>query len=129
MFEHLYSRRVRNSLGRIQSPRQDLTFEQLKIYYEALGKTLNSQFSKNLELLTEEDKFNYVAYLMADVNGMSMKVAKYDGNDRVHLTENYEYGYCSLVKATKQILDRVELENRIFAKITPRNALKLDCGT
>jgi ATP-dependent DNA helicase RecG len=118
--EYLFSKRVRNSLGRIQSPRQDLTFGQLKIYYEAVGKTLNSQFIKNLELLTDEGKFNYVAYLMADVNGMSMKVAKYNGKDRAHLAENYEYGYCSLVKATKQILDKVELENKIFAQITPK---------
>lgn len=122
--EYLFSKRVRNSLGKIQSPRQDLTFEQLKIYYEAAGKTLNSQFAKNLELLTEDGKFNYVAYLMADVNGMSMKVAKYDGKDRVHLAENYEYGYCSLVKATKQILDKIELENKTFAKITSKERIE-----
>ena len=122
--EFLFSRRVRNSLGKIQSPRQDLTFAQLKIYYEAIGKTLNSQFAKNLELLTDEEKFNYVGYLMADINGMSMKVAKYNGQDRVYLTENYEYGYCSLVKATKQILDKVELENKTFAKITPKERIE-----
>lgn len=122
--EHLFSKRIRNSLGRIQSPRQDLTFGQLKIYYEATGKTLNGQFAKNLELLTDDDKFNYVAYLMADVNGMSMKVAKYNGKDRVNLSENYDYGYCSLVKATKQILDKVELENKTFARITPKERIE-----
>jgi predicted HTH transcriptional regulator len=122
--EYLFAKRVRNSLGKIQSPRQDLTFEQLKIYYEAAGKTLNSQFPKNLELLTDQGKLNYVAYLMADVNGMSMKVAKYNGKDRVHLAENYEYGYCSLVKATKQILEKVELENKTFAKITPKERIE-----
>ena len=74
--EDLFSKRVRNSLGKIQSPRQDLNFEQLKIYYEAVGKILNNQFLKNLELLNEDDKLNYVAYLMADMNGMSMKVAR-----------------------------------------------------
>lgn len=89
--EYLFSKRVRNSLGRIQSPRQDLTFAQLKIYYEAAGKTLNEHFAKSLELLTDEGKFNYVAYLMADANGMSMKVAKYNGKDRINLSENYEY--------------------------------------
>ena len=122
--EYLFSKRVRNSLGRIQSPRQDITFAQLKIYYEAVGKALNEQFAKSLELLTDEGKFNYVAYLMADTNGMSMKVAKYSGNDRVHLSENYEYGYCSLVKATKQILDKVELENKTFARITPKERVE-----
>lgn len=122
--EYLFSRRVRNSLGKIKSPRQDLTFEQLKIYYEAAKKTLNSQFAKNLELLTDSGKFNYVGYLMADNNGMSMKVAKYNGKDRVNLAENYEYGYCSLSKATKQILDKVELENKTFAQITPKKRIE-----
>lgn len=82
-------------MGKIQLPRQDLNFEQLKIYYEAVGKILNNQFLKNLELLNEDDKLNYVTYLMADMNGMSMKVARYNGIDRIHLAENYEYGYCS----------------------------------
>lgn len=122
--EYLFSKRVRNSLGNIRSPRQDLTFEQLKIYYQAAGKSLNNQFAKNLELLTSDGKYNYVAYLMADVNGMSMKVAKYNGTDRVHLTENYEFGYCSLVKATKQILDKVELENKTFATITSKERIE-----
>lgn len=122
--EYLFSKRVRNSLGNIRSPQQDLTFEQLKIYYQAAGKSLNNQFAKNLELLTSDGKYNYVAYLMADVNGMSMKVAKYNGTDRVHLTENYEFGYCSLVKATKQILDKVELENKTFATITSKERIE-----
>jgi len=54
MIEALFSKRTRNSLGKIKSHRQDLTFEQLKIYYEARGLKLNEQFASNLELLTEE---------------------------------------------------------------------------
>ena len=34
MIEDLFAHRVRNSIGRIKSPRQDLTFRQLRIYYE-----------------------------------------------------------------------------------------------
>ena len=49
-----------------------------------------------------------------------MKVAKYDGLDRVDLTENNEYGYCSLIKATKQVLDKIGVENKTLAKITPK---------
>lgn len=120
MIESLFAKRTRNSIGKIKSPRQNLTFEQLKIYYEGVSKPLNQQFASNLELLTEEGKYNYVAYLLADVNGMSFKVAKYDGLDRVDLMENNEYGYCSLVKATKQILDKIEVENKTLAKITSK---------
>jgi len=118
MIESLFAKRTRNSIGKIKSPNQNLAFEQLKIYYEGAKKTLNQQFASNLELLTEEGQYNYVA--LADVNGMSIKVAKYNGLDRVDLIENNEYGYCSLIKAVKQVLDKMEVENKTLAKITPK---------
>ncbi len=40
MIDELFAKRTRNSLGRIVSRKQDLKFEQLKIYYESAG--LNS---------------------------------------------------------------------------------------
>ena len=120
MIESLFAKRTRNSIGKIKSPNQNLTFEQLKIYYEGSGKTLNQQFTSNLELITEEDEYNYVAYLLADINGISLKVAKYNGFDRIELIENNEYGYCSLIKATKQVLDKIDVENKTLAKITPK---------
>ncbi|MEA2072083.1 MAG: putative DNA binding domain-containing protein, partial [Campylobacterota bacterium] len=118
MIEDLFAKRVRNSLSKIKSQRQDLTFEQLKIYYEAKGLKLNEKFASNLELLTEDGYFNYVAYLMADENGTSIKVAKYAGTDKVDLIENNEYGYCSLIKATKKVLEKLEIENKTAALIT-----------
>ena len=120
MIESLFAKRTRNSIGKIKFPNQNLTFEQLKIYYESSVKMLNQQFAPNLELLTEEGLYNYVAYLLADTNGISVKVAKYDGLDRVDLIENNEYGYCSLIKATKQVLDKIGVENKTLAKITPK---------
>lgn len=117
MIESLYGRRIRNTIGRMESPRRDLTFEQLKIYYETRGLQLNNAFTRNLELLTPEDKLNYAAYLLADENGSSLQVAKYAGVDRVDLIENRDYGRCSLVKALKTVLDRVSVENTIFTKI------------
>jgi ATP-dependent DNA helicase RecG len=120
MIDELFATRTRDSIGKIKAGRQDLTFEQLKIYYESKGITLNKQFANNLELLTELGKYNYVAYLMADNNSTSIKVAKYKGYNRVDLIENEEYGYCSLVKATKNVLDKLELENKTITKITTK---------
>src|SRR5690606_25117 len=60
----------------------------------------------------------------ADVNNVSIKVAKYKGIDRVILTENNEYGYCSLIKATKNVLDKIELENKTLATITSRERIE-----
>ncbi len=124
MIEDLFAKRTRNSIGKIVSPRQDLTFAQLKIYYEAQGLNLNENFAKNLELLTEAGKYNYVAYLMADENGSSIKLAKYSSSDRADLTENNEYGYCSLIKATNAVLDKLEIENRTAATITARKRIE-----
>ena len=124
MIEELFARRTRNSITRIRSPRQDLTFEQLKIYYNEAGFELGRQFAANLELLTDDGAYNYAAYLLADENGNSVQVAKYAGTDRVDLLESKEYGYCSLIKTCKQVLDRLEgIENRIINKITPRERI------
>jgi ATP-dependent DNA helicase RecG len=123
MIDKLFSTRTRNSIGKIRSNRQDLTFEQLRIYYEEKRKPLNSQFKKSLELLTEDGALNYAAYLLADENGVSIKVAKYRGTNRVDLIENNEYGYCSLIKATKSVLDKIELENRTATQITSKERI------
>ena len=120
LIEGLFARRTRNSIGKINSPKPDLTFEQLKIFYEENEFQLNEHFADNLELLTEDGKFNYAAYLLADTNGTSIKVAKYSGDDRYELIENNEYGYCSLIKAAKRVLDKLEIENRTLAKITSK---------
>ena len=123
MIEELFSRRTRNSIGKIKAPRQDLSFEQLKIYYNEAGLELTKQFASNLELLTEAGEYNYAAYLLADKNGNSIKVAKYAGTDRVNLIESNEYGYCSLIKATKQVLDKLDLENRTATQITSKERI------
>lgn len=123
MIDKLFATRTRNSIGKIRSYRQDLTFEQLRIYYDEKHKPLNKQFKKSLELLTEDAVFNYAAYLLADENNVSIKVAKYSGTNRVDLIENNEYGYCSLIKATKSVLDKIELENRTASQITSKERI------
>jgi len=123
MIEELFAKRTRNSIGKIKAHRQDLSFEQLKIYYEESGKNLSDKFATNLELLTEAGEYNYVAYLLADNNGNSIKVAKYKGTDRVDLIESNDYGYCSLIKTTKQVLDKLELENKTATKITSKERI------
>ncbi len=98
MIDELYAKCIHATLRNIQSPRQDLSFSQLKIYYQERGLELNQRFANTLELLTPDGKYNYIAYLLADENGVSIKVAKYAGADKVDLIENEEYGYCSLIK-------------------------------
>ena len=122
--DRLFAMRTRNSIGRIVSNRQDLSFEQLRIYYDERGKRLNDNFKRTLELLTDDGKYNYVAYLLADENGNSIKVAKYSSLDRCDLIENNEYGYCSLIKATKSVLSKLDIENKVAATITPMERIE-----
>mgnify|MGYP003630012713 CR=1 FL=1 len=120
MIEELFASRTRNSIGKIKANRQDLDFEQLQIYYQVKQKPLNKQFKKNLELLTPQGDLNYAAYLLADQNNISVKVAKYKDETRVNLSESNEFGYTSLIKATKSVLDKIDLENRTLTKITSK---------
>ena len=123
--QEIFAKRTRDSIGKIRSNKQDLSFSQLKIYYEGVGKTLNDEFASNLDLFTDDGAYNYVAYLLADHNNASFKVAKFAGTDKVDLVENEEYGFCSLIKAANRVLDKLEVENKTFAKVTG-NAQRLE---
>ncbi len=117
--ENLFSRRTRNSLKLIESPHQDLTFKQLKIYYSEHNFDLNENFEKSLDFFTPDRKYNVLAFLFADKNDITIKVAKYSGTDKYYLVENNEYGFCSLITATNRVLEKLKVENKTFAKITP----------
>lgn len=116
--DSIYYRRTHTSLRNIPSPNQLLAFTQLHIYYAGKKLTLNDSFADNLQLKTDNGRYNMTAYLCADDNGMPMLFAKYAGTDRDVLTENKNFGYCSLIKATERILDKFSVENRIYARVT-----------
>ena len=117
MINNRINKRTRTSLRNIVSPKQDLTFSQLKIYYEEKGFNINNNFLKQLDLYTDDGKYNYNAYLLADNNTISIRFGKYEGTNAVDLIENEDFGNCSIVKATKNILNKIEIENKIFTKI------------
>lgn len=118
LIESLFSKRTRFSLKNTPASNQDLTFAQLKIFYEENGLSLTDQFAKNLDLLTEDGQYNYYAYLLADNNSNSVKIAKYRGRDKSELIENKEFGYCSLIKSTLNVLNRLDIENVPLTRIT-----------
>ncbi|MDR0446405.1 MAG: hypothetical protein LBH17_05160 [Oscillospiraceae bacterium] len=124
MIERLIARRQAVTLSTMPASRQNLTFEQLHIYYNEHGLTLNAQFADTLDLKSSDGAYNFLAYLLSDSNGASIKVARYAGTDKVDLVENEEYGYRCLITAVYRVLDKLEVENRTFAKITSRNRLE-----
>ena len=124
MIEELLAKRQQITLQSMNSPRQNLLFKQLCIYYEEKNLEPTKQFIESLDLRQSNGEYNYAAYLLADENGVSIKVAAYAGTDKVDLLETREYGNRCLITATQRILDRLDSENRTFAKITAKNRLE-----
>jgi predicted HTH transcriptional regulator len=124
MIEELISKRRQVTLQSTPSPRQTLTFKQLSIYYEEKNLEPTGQFLESLDLRQSNGEFNYAAYLLADDNGISIKIAAYAGTDKVDLIETREYGHKCIITATNRILDRLDSENRTFARITSKNRLE-----
>lgn len=118
LINKMFRSRTKESLKNIVSPIQDLTFRQLRMYYMEKGFDVGENFEKQLEFYTNDNKFNYIAYLLADNNRISIKVAKYVGDDVDEIEEYYEFGDCSLITATYRVLEKFKIENKVFAKIT-----------
>lgn len=114
---NLFSQRTRNSLRNIVSPNQNLEFSELKIFYQEQGFITNDNFLKQLNLYDENNKYNYIAYLLSDNNNVSIQFAKYKYDDVYELIENEDYGFCSLIKATNNILNKLNLENKTYVKL------------
>jgi len=109
------------SLINIESPEQELTFADLFIHYRRYNKPLNDNtFAKTLNFLTKEGKYNYLAYLMADNNQLSVRFARFnDAGEHFELLEKaVEYGNCCLITSIQRVLDRYEIENITMSKLT-----------
>jgi predicted HTH transcriptional regulator len=124
IIERLIAQRQTVTLSTMPVSRQNLSFEQLHIYYSEHGLALNSQFADSLDMKNSDGAYNFLAYLLADNNGASLKVAKYAGTDKIDLIENEEYGYRCLITAIYRVLDKLDVENKTFAKITSRNRME-----
>ena len=114
----LYSKRTRTSLIKIISPIQNLTFIQLKIYYEEIGYEINTNLYKQLNLKMENGEYNYLAYLLSDQNSLVINVGKFKGNDVYDLEELKSYSNQSLIKTTHEIINYIENLNKTFTRIT-----------
>jgi predicted HTH transcriptional regulator len=121
MIHTFHTKSFPKSLINIESPEQELTFAELFIHYRRFSKPLNeSTFAKTLNFLTKDGKYNYLAYLMADNNQLSVRFARFDDSGgRFELLEKaIEYGHCCLVTAIQRVLDRYEIENITRSRLT-----------
>lgn len=118
LINKMFRTRTKESLRNIVSPKQNLTFRELKMYYMEKGLDVGENFERQLDFYTSDNKFNYIAYLLADNNKISIKVAKYVGNDVDEIEEFYELGECSLITATYRVLEKFKMQNKVYTKIT-----------
>ena len=118
MINNLFARRVINTLHNVVAPNQHLTFTQLKIFYQEKGFDVSSEyFLNNLDLYTEDGKFNYAAYLLADNNGTSSKVARFNGTEKLDIVERNEYGRCCLIKSANSVLEKLNVYNTTVVRV------------
>ena len=86
LIDNLFSQKVNRTLSTIVAPRQDLTFKQLRIFYEESGFDVSGDyFFHNLGMYLPDGKFNYFAMLLSDQSDVSIKVARFKGIDKVEI--------------------------------------------
>ena len=93
----------------IPAPVQTLTFNKLKIAFVTAGLTVDqTTFEDNTGLKNSDGKYNLMAFLLADENDISIKVATFAGKDKTDLVKRNEYGGTCLVTAIDKVIDYVE---------------------
>ena len=91
-FIKTYSKHL--SMVETPSSQKEFSFNQLKIYYSSRGYHLNDEtLVDNLHLKTDDGRYNFLAELLSDKNRISIKVARFQGEDKSVLLEKSEYGY------------------------------------
>lgn len=96
----------------MEAPTQDLSFTKLRISFVSSGLTVDQEtFENNTGLKTSSGKYNLMAYLLADVNDISIKVVTFAGKDKTNIIKRNEYGGTCLVTSMDKVLDYMDSIN------------------
>ena len=97
----------------MESEYQDMTFEQLFVYYGVKGNTLNERtFKKNLELLTKDGKYNPLARFLSDNPHIPIRFSLFNGKSKGStMYAVREFGNMRLLMALDHVLDYGEVLN------------------
>lgn len=100
------------------SSNQNLTFKKLKELYLLNDiKINNDKFEENLGLFTNDNKYNYMAELLADKNDISIKVVTFAGKDKSVMLKRTEYGRKCLLLSVNNVLEYMESINETKVKV------------
>lgn len=99
----------------------DLSFRELKIYYEEKDYRLfSSNFETNLNLRNDEGRYNLLAELLADRNNIPFIFVKFNGYNKASVSERSDYGYGCLITTYEKIKIRLKGENICVTDTTVR---------
>ena len=95
------------NLVNTESYYNELTFDQLFLYYEAKGiKLKKSTFKKNLGLLTPSGRYNLLAQLLSDDPHIPIRFALFAGTDKTStMYAVKEFGHMCLLVALDKVID------------------------
>lgn len=109
----------------MESFNQDLTFNQLQQLYILKGYTIDKKtFAKNTGLLCKNGKYNQLAEILSDSNNCSIKVVRFQGNDKSAPAVRNEYGYKCLLIAMQQALDYTNSLNETRIELSQNSTRK-----
>jgi len=106
-----------------ESPKQNLSFNKLLVYYASKNLTLNNNtFLDNLSFYIPNTKtFNILAFLMADENNIPMRVSVFSGTKKSdNLYSVKEFGNQCILYTIDKVLEYCDVVNIIQADETNR---------
>lgn len=89
----------------MKSPRQDLTFDEFKTILSYKHIHYNEQsFNRNFHL-KNDDKYNYIAYLLSEQNSISIKAYKFKGTTKVDFLSRKEFDDGCILRKMEEAFD------------------------
>ena len=111
-------RRIDDSILNHEAPRQDLTFNKLLLYYMTKDLPLKEKtFREDLFFyVPNTKKYNLLAYLMADINTITMRVSVFEGKTKAdNLYSVREFGNQCILYTIDKVLEYCDVINVIQA--------------
>ena len=88
------------------SPRQDLTFNQFQALLTFKNVHYNKEtFEQNYNLRNNDNKFNYIAFLVSDQNDTSIKVVRFNGVTKAEFLSRKEFDNGCIFKQMEDALE------------------------
>ena len=115
----LFQKREKKTLTNILSPIKQLTFDFLIEKYKEKGYEIGENLLQQLEFYTENNEFNYVAFLFSEQNNLLFQYARYSNEDVFDLIEQKTFTNQSILKSALEIIDFLQMRNITYTKIVP----------